>query len=86
MFLKTTTRILWWLVASQIFQPPEKKDIQSDTFWRLGGWLVRWLDCQVTGCWWLGGWSLGGWWVEAFCQTTRFQPPLATSHQPPTVM
>ena len=63
-FLKTPTGIFWWLVASHIFQPPEKKDLQRHTWW-LGGWLARWL-----GGWWLGGWWLvaelpGGWWLVA---------------------
>ena len=48
-FLKPPPRIFWWLVASHIFQPPEKKDLQSDTL--------------VAG--WLGGWVAGGWMLVA---------------------
>ena len=36
------------MVASHIFQPPEEKRSESDTWW-LGGWVARWLDF-----WWLG--------------------------------
>ena len=53
-FLKTPSGIFWWLVASHIFQPPEKKALQRHT-WLLGGW--------VAGGWWLG--CQGDWWLVA---------------------
>ena len=60
--IKTPNGIFWWLVAGHVFQPPEKKDLQSDTSWWLGGWVARWLD--VGG--WVAGVSVaGGWWLFA---------------------
>ena len=71
--IKTPNGIFWWLVAGHVFQPPEKKDLQSDTWWLGGYWLGGW----VAGGWMMVAGLPGGWWLVAATPLHR------TNHQPP---